>query len=246
MRSLEEGINAVPHGIITEISPEDEMHWSGRDDAYFAAGFSALRAIRLAQLAAGVGAFERILDMPSGHGRVLRVLKAAFPQAALTACDLNRAGVDFCARVLGARPVYSALEAKDVPLDDRFDLVWSGSLLTHLDVRRWRDFFSLYERSVGKGGLLVFTAFGRWPAERLRRRSFTYEMTDAEIAAMLGQFDRNGFGYADYPGEEMSGMSLTSPSWITRYIEEHSKLRLVSYTERGWMDHQDVVACSAR
>jgi cyclopropane fatty-acyl-phospholipid synthase-like methyltransferase len=243
MQRLEEAINEVPAGVLTEIDPEDEMHWSGRDEQYFAAGASALRAIRLAQLTAGVDTFERILDMPSGHGRVLRVLKAAFPDAALTACDLNRAGVDFCARVLGARPVYSALEADDVPLDETFDLVWSGSLLTHLDVGRWKDFFSLYERSVAKGGLLVFTAFGRWPAERLRQRSFMYRMTDAEIPGMLEQFERDGFAYADYPAQELSGMSLTSPSWITRQIEEHSGLRLVGYTERGWMDHQDVIVC---
>jgi SAM-dependent methyltransferase len=243
MSSLEEAISQVPDGVVTEISPEDEMHWGGRDEAYFAAGLSALRAIRLAQLSASVGTFDRILDMPSGHGRVLRNLKAAFPDAALTACDLNRGGVDFCARVLGARPVYSALEADDVPLDDTFDLIWSGSLLTHFDVRRWRDFFALYERSVAPGGLLVFTAFGRWSAERLRQRSFTYEMTDEQIPAMLEQFERDGFAYADYPGQTMSGMSLTSPSWITRHIEEHSELRLVGYTERGWLEHQDVIAC---
>jgi SAM-dependent methyltransferase len=243
MQTFHEAIKQVPDGVVTEISPEDEMHWDGRDEAYFAAGLSALQAIRLAQLTAGTGTFDRILDMPSGHGRVLRVLKAAFPEAALTACDLNRAGVDFCARVLGARPVYSALEAADVPLDDTFDLVWSGSLLTHFDVRRWRDFFALYERTIAPGGVLVFTAFGRWSAERLRQRSFTYEMTDEQIPAMLEQFDRDGFAYADYPGQTMSGMSLASPSWITRHIEEHSDLRLVGYTERGWMAHQDVIAC---
>jgi SAM-dependent methyltransferase len=243
MPSLEEAINQVPDGIVTEIDPDDEMYWSGRDDQYFAAGRSALRAIRLAQLAADVAAPRRILDMPSGHGRVLRVLKAAFPEADLTACDLNRDGVDFCARVLGARPVYSELQAGDVPLDGTFDLVWSGSLLTHLDLDRWRDFFALYERSVAKGGLLVFTAFGRWPVERLRERTFIYGMTEAETTSMVEQFDRDGFAYADYPGQQLSGMSLTSPSWITRQIEEHSELRLVSYTERGWNDHQDVIAC---
>lgn len=172
------------------------------------------------------------------------MLKAAFPAAELTACDLNHEGVDFCARVFGANPVYSALEAAEVRLEGSFDLIWSGSLVTHLDLDRWQAFFSLYERCLAPGGLLVLTTFGRWPAERLRRREFTYDMTEAEIPNLLHDLDRDGFAYSDYPGATLSGMSLTAPSWVVRHIEERTELRLVSYTERGWNDHQDVVACA--
>jgi SAM-dependent methyltransferase len=245
MTGLEAALSETPPGIIDEISPDEEMYWPGREEAYFAAGRSALRAIRLAELAAGTGSPARILDLPCGHGRVLRMLKAAYPEAELTACDLNREGVDFCARVFGAKPVYSTLRAEEVPLDETFDLIWSGSLVTHLDLDRWRAFFALYERCLAPGGLLVLTTFGRWPAERLRRREFTYAMTDAEIPGLLEAFDREGFAYSDYPGATLSGMSLTAPSWVVRHVEERSELRLVSYTERGWNDHQDVVACQS-
>ena len=47
-----------------------------------------------------------MLDFACGHGRVMRTLKAAFPDALLTACDIDRDGVDFCARTFGAAPVY--------------------------------------------------------------------------------------------------------------------------------------------
>jgi SAM-dependent methyltransferase len=62
---------------------------------YFYCGRSALGAIRLALAAAGTSKVRSILDLPCGHGRVLRVLKAAFPEAELHACDLDRTGVDF-------------------------------------------------------------------------------------------------------------------------------------------------------
>ena len=42
--------------------------------------------------------FESILDFGCGFGRVLRMLKAAYPEARLTAADVKREGVDFCAR----------------------------------------------------------------------------------------------------------------------------------------------------
>lgn len=52
MARLEEAISGTPDGVIDEICPDEEMYWPGREEAYFAAGRSALRAIRLGQLAA--------------------------------------------------------------------------------------------------------------------------------------------------------------------------------------------------
>src|SRR5581483_10052394 len=81
-------IDLEPPGVIRRISPRDEMY-AGDADHYFGVGRSALRCVRLAMLAAGKQRVCRILDLPSGHGRVLRYLKAAFPEARLTACDLD-------------------------------------------------------------------------------------------------------------------------------------------------------------
>jgi SAM-dependent methyltransferase len=242
MNDLKALLEQTPDGVVTEISPQDEMY-RGPPERYFEAGRSALRSIKLGLLAAGMESPRKVLDLPCGHGRVLRVLKVAFPDAALTACDINRDGVDFCARMFGATPIYSSLAAEDVEIDDRFDLVWSGSLLTHLDLDRWHGFFELLTRCVEPGGLLVFTAFGRWPAERLRQRSFAYSLTEQKVETILRDFDAHGFGYVDYPGQTLSGMSLTVPSWIFGQLETRPELRIVSYMERGWSDHQDVVVC---
>ena len=95
-----EALAAPPPGVDQEIDPDDVMYRPERRDLYFELGASALRAVRVALLAAGKEEPERILDFPSGHGRVLRMLKAAFPGAALAAGDLNRAGVDQVAVVV--------------------------------------------------------------------------------------------------------------------------------------------------
>lgn len=65
----------------------------------------------------------RILDLPSGAGRVLRALRAGFPDASIVACDLMRDGVDFCAREFGAIPVYAAADVGSGTGPDRFDLI---------------------------------------------------------------------------------------------------------------------------
>src|SRR5262245_32651468 len=94
--------------VIRTISPNDEMFSAaGREDVYHAIGRSAIECIVCSLNAARktTADVKRILDLPSGHGRVLRYLKAVFPDAEITACDLVRDGVDFCASALGALPV---------------------------------------------------------------------------------------------------------------------------------------------
>jgi SAM-dependent methyltransferase len=152
----------------TEISPSDSMYMGSRG-AYVVAGVSALECVRDALKSVEKSTVTRILDLPCGAGRVLRVLRAAFPDANLTACDLDRDGVDFCANVLGAKPVYSRSAPDEVELDGGFDLIWCGSLFTHLDARRWPAFFDLLGQALSPGGLLVLTTHGRHPPHVLRR-----------------------------------------------------------------------------
>jgi SAM-dependent methyltransferase len=240
---LIERLDAEPEGVITEVDEADEMYRPDRRDTYFEMARSALRCIRLAMLAAGKREVESVLDFPCGHGRVLRMLKAEFPQARLTAGDINSDGVRFCERVFGANPIHSGVNAGDVEIAEQFDLVWCGSLLTHLDMDRWHGFFSLLADAVANRGLLVFTAFGDWAAGRLRSGEFQYGLGQDEVEGMLRSYERSGFGYADYPGQTLSGMSLTSPAWLFGQLETRADLRLVSYAPRGWGGHQDVVAC---
>ena len=116
--------------LITEVSPQDTWGAQVSRGGTVAAGVSALQRIRDALEAAGKDRVSSILDFPSGHGRILRVLKAAFPDARLAAGDLNRDAVDFCAQTFGAAPIYSAQRPEDITIDDSYDLIWCGSLLT--------------------------------------------------------------------------------------------------------------------
>lgn len=85
----------------------NDMMYEGHAASYFSSGYSALFCIRQALERAGKTSVNSILDFGCGHGRVLRSLAAQFPDATPTALDVNRRGVDFCAKKLGARPIYS-------------------------------------------------------------------------------------------------------------------------------------------
>ena len=82
----------------------------------------------------------RILDLPCGHGRVLRFLRREWPGAEIVACDIDPDGAEFCCESFGATSIYAAENPQETPLRGRFDVIWSGSLLTHLDKTRWPSF----------------------------------------------------------------------------------------------------------
>lgn len=222
------------------IAPGDTM-FDGRLDHYLRVGQSAGQCIATALLAAGSPEPRTVLDMPCGHGRILRILQAMFPAARFTACDLDRAGVDHCATKLGAVPVYSDVDLAKVDFAEPFDLIWCGSLVTHLDVSGWLEAFRLFVRSLRVGGVAVVTFHGRWVAHALRH-VYQYELDADQVATVLRGYEQSGFGYCDYRNSPGYGISLSSPAWVLRGIEPWTNLRVVQLGERQWDQHQDVLA----
>lgn len=239
----------VPN-VSRQIAPADGM-LEGNRDHYFRVGHSALRCVRLAMLAAGRSGFDSILDFGCGYGRVLRTLRAAFPEARLTACDLLREGVDFCAREFAATPVYATREPERMPIEGAFDLIWCGTVLTNLRSSVWTGLLNLFQSILAPGGILVFTTHGRWVVERMRNRVSNYGLEEEVINGLLADYDRHGFGYRDYPPAVLRlakiegdyGISLSSPAWICTQVEKLPDLRLLCCAERFWDNHQDMVAC---
>lgn len=220
------------------IAPEDGMLLGG-EEHYFSCGASAWRCIAQALLAAGAPSPRRILDFACGHGRVMRALRAGFPDAKICACDVDRPGVDFCAETFGAVPVYATETPAGIELPGTFDLIWCGSLLTHMSQHRWPGYLELLSGALSPGGVLVFSTHGRRQAESMDDNL----QRDPSLAGILSDYRTTGFGYTGPPAY---GASLSSPSWVLYQLGAFPELRLLSYEESGWDDHQDVVACVRR
>jgi SAM-dependent methyltransferase len=245
-------LERYPENVIETISPRDHMYKSGAA-AYEMLGKEGLRATRLALLSAGKDTVRRFLDMASGHGRVLRFVKAEYPHALLAACDIDHEAVDFCAKTFGATPIYGQPDPEDVVFEGAFDLIWCGSLLTHLDEPLWHRYLDFFESALEPGGLLVATTQGRAVVPKLQdaKNGDAYIQADRR-PAILQAYEANGFGYADYgfPDEFRKslslpanfGISLATPSFTCSLIERHSGLKLVTYKESGWGE-QDVLGC---
>ena len=222
--------------MLTELSPRDTMY-DGRDVPYLSVGLSALQAIEAA--IGNAPAPRRILDMPCGHGRVTRVLRARFPDAAITVCDIDRDGVDFASDRFRARAVYSATDFRCLEFGETYDLIWVGSLITHLPELMTLMFLDFAVRHMTPRSTLVVSSHGDFVAGRMH--AMTYDLPPWDVDALLLEHTRTGYGYRNYPGCEHYGIAVVGRLWFEKAIEG-SPLRLTSYVERGWDDHQDVVS----
>lgn len=224
------------------LAARDGMVDASLPDQYFDLGRRALELIHFSSVLCDKPHYPEILDLPCGHGRVLRWLRAHYGYANITACDLDRDGVDFCAGQLRATPVYSRPDLRDLPFKAQFDLIWVGSLVTHLNQERWLATLDCLVKWTRECGVIVFTTQGRTVSSLLARgRRNVAENVDK--AALLADYAREGFAYQRYTEstpEEDYGLALTSPDWVMRAVERHPDIIIRAYLEEAW-GMQDVV-----
>ena len=232
---------AVP-AVLPDIALGDRMFKKRSPEHYFDVGYRALKAIRLALADAGKQEVHAILDLPCGHGRVLRTLRAEWPQAEIVACDIEREGADYCARKFGAEAVYSQEDPADLVFKQKFDLIWVGSLLTHLEAPRWPGFLNLFSRSLAPGGVVVFTTHGEPIAKMMREGEALFGLTPEALQEMLAEYEQGGFSYRDYRPGAGYGVSLSKRAWVEEQVAQTAGLRLLQMREPGWCA-QDTVIC---
>jgi SAM-dependent methyltransferase len=224
----------------------DGMYVPFRGEHYLRVGLSALTCIEQALQASaahrGNAAVQSLLDLPCGHGRVLRFLRQRLPDARVVVMETDASGLAFCARSFGAVPVPSRADFDSLSLADRFDLIWCGSLLTHLPEAATLSLLRFLFRHLRDSGVCVFTTHGAFAAELLRTGGATYGLSPAAQRALVTQYEASGFGFAAYEGERDYGVSLTSPDRVRALAADAGAWREALFLQRGWDNHQDVFA----
>src|SRR6267378_1570838 len=221
-----------------EIHPADQMWLTGKD-WYFSVGKDGLEAVLRALSLSWLERVSAILDLPCGHGRVARHLRAAFPDIRMFFCDIDQSGVDFCANSFLGTPITSKPELTTVPLPN-VDVIWVGSLFTHVDLDRTKRWLAYLAEHLNEHGVLVATFHGGWSIEEQK----THPMIDsASWAEIMRQYDASGFGFARYSHTDLSdlGVSLAKPSKVIDIASAIEGVRIIGYMERGWADNHDVL-----
>lgn len=221
------------------LSPGDSM-FQGNAEHYFSCGELALRVIQNVVSVAGVITPRHILDYGSGAGRVTRWIKAAYPASSISACDTREQDMNFLRDVMGINawrvdPGHFEIGQK------QFDLIWVGSVITHLPETRARKLIVDLLSALRPDGLLILSYHGQFAVDRHDNTAFKY-IHEEGWQKIKRDYLADGYGYADYEGQHGYGISVCGPDWVTDLVNALPSARLVLISQRAWDNHHDVVA----
>jgi len=251
-RSLLERVSLACH-------PADTMFRPGT--IYLRVGLATVNHIDTALLSNGEGrAIHNVLDMGCGFGRILRFLRARFPNATVAACDIDSEAVRFCVQAFSAVGIQSTESFHDLRLPGVYDLIWSGSLLTHLDPASATGLLRFFYQHLSPGGLCIFTTHGARSAEWIQSGYYAYSLSPEAQTLVLSGYGATGYGFTEYerPGGQGTsaisvdragrprmphyGISVMSPEAVARLAHPEDEWQQVLHVPHGWgwKDHQDV------
>jgi len=236
------------------LHPRDDM-FTGSHQRYYAAGASALEAIDWGLTIAGRdwSAVTTCLDLPCGYGRVLRHLVQRIPPSGITAADLATEAVDFCVDQFSVRGLYSKPNVRDVVFPAAYDLIWVGSLFTHLTHARMGDLLGALAETLSDDGVLVFSAVGDDCLDRLLRSegyatNLLANKAHQSASRLAADYVATGWAFVPYAGADAYGLTFLSTNAIQDLIADVTSdgIALLGYHRAGWNRDHDVYVVGRR
>ena len=232
--------NAYKSAAISQTLHRNDIMYNSGPKWYDVVGENGIDCILSGLLLTNLTKVTRVLDLPCGHGRVGRHLAAAFPSAEIFFCDIDREAVDFCATEFNGIPLYSEVDLTKANIPSNIDVIWIGSLFTHLDKRTMATWLEYLSRHLSNNGIIVATFHGYFTAIN--------PPADARINfhELRLEFDASGYAFHAYAASDPArgidyGFSVAKPSTILDVADAIPGTRVASYTERGWGRNHDVL-----
>ena len=166
------------------ISPVDDMRGRGNLTAYRKVGELALEVISEAMLLGHRTKLPAILDLPCGGGRVTRHLVKFFPDLTIYVSEAEKPKEEFVSSHFKLPKFQAPIDFVGAP-STHFDLIFVGSLLTHLDRNLFKAALDYFVTALNPNGLLVVTLHGRNRANAFieRQRAFAAKSPDGNPPA---------------------------------------------------------------
>jgi len=237
-------MSSVPYAHLVNkiIVPGDTMY-HGNSAYYFKVGESAISVIDECLSAAGTTKVTSVLDYACGYGRVLRWTKARFPDARILASDVDGKALAAVKDTLGVETRAADIECSR-DFGETFDLIWTGSLLTHLREADTCRVLAFLLRQLSPLGLFVFTTHGPYVARRIATGDKLYGLDEQAAEQLISSYKKTGYGFGVYSNQRSYGISAVTPAKMMALVEQTGR-DPVFYRERSWIEHQDVYAVRA-
>lgn len=141
----------------------------------------------------------------------------------------------------GALPVYSDRDLSKVTLPRNLDVIWCGSLVTHLPLAQCVQLVDMLIDALAPGGIVGITWCSR--GMDYAQRHIFKTINDDAYGEIARQVEAAGFGYAPYPGwpDGAYGMTFVTMRWLGELIARRTDSYVLSFAEKDWHGAQDVL-----
>jgi SAM-dependent methyltransferase len=171
-----------------------------------------------------------VLDFACGYGRVGRHFRNVLPEVRYVGMDVHADAVRFNREKLGLEMLRSALEAQDVFVLQKFDLIFALSFFSHVRDRQFLAWLIELHAMLKPEGILMFTTHGRM-SHRLFMPELAVDDRGYGMMESSEQFDLSTDFYIH---------AVTYKEYVDRMIDAVKGLQLLRFSEGDWFGHQDI------
>jgi SAM-dependent methyltransferase len=180
-----------------------------------------------------VGSF---LDFACGHGRLTRFLVHRLSRNRITVSDINKEAVDFVCSTFGVQGFYSVATPEKLSHDGCSDVIFVGSLFSHLPVTIWASWLSRLYGMLTKNGVLVFSTHGMDLYNQIAPAGRKELETDTE-GFFYGEMTFGGGGILP---PTIYGTTYVSDSYVRQVVDSRALGNLIGFYPKGLSKLQDV------
>ncbi len=226
-----------PNSFVDSISPHDEMYIFTRNHAdqketasylYFKSGREALQCIEKIVRFSGksLRGVNSFLDFACGYGKSTRFLIQEIEPRKVWVSDIYKGAVDFQKKIFGVNGFYSETEPSKLRFPRKFEVIYAGSLFSHLPVTRFEEWLSTLSNILEDNGIFIFSTHG----ETLCPPGF--------------QVDPSGFTFFKFSesrslSTDEYGCTFVTRAWVER-LGKKLGIRNIYFKEKELWGSQDI------
>lgn len=201
---------------LSEIAGIPYVETGGAHDVTF--GKTPAGDLYYVDMLAGLGVTEgRVLDFGCSTGRVVRNLKAAFPEIEAYGCDPRAESIELVRSKVPDVTWFVSSEAPPLDVQVTFDTIFAISVWSHFSEARALEWFAEMRRHINPDGALIFTTHGLRSVHHLYRtkKSMAPEWAVDRLFS-LAMDEVHFLPYQDTDLDPHWGIAFLPRSWVER------------------------------
>jgi 2-polyprenyl-3-methyl-5-hydroxy-6-metoxy-1,4-benzoquinol methylase len=202
---------------------------------YLQIGFEARNQLKnvIEQTLGGFDKINSFLDFASGHGRLTRFLVHDIDPKKMHICEIKEDALNFQSEQFGVNTIQSTISPNDFETTQQYDLIFVGSLFTHLDKSSFEGWLVKLSQILSNNGVLIFTTHNQRSKSEFEYIQYSEDIMFTEIDGTLSNADQYG-------------TSFVSESFVRNVLGEYFDQNNVIRKSLGWNNSQDIFIASKK